>query len=296
MRRNKVDLNLFVVFDAIYKERNLTRAAESLYVTQPTLSHSLSRLREAFNDELFVRTPKGMTPTPLSENIVGRVREALRLMDASILEGDVFDPSTSDRLFRISMNEVAETQLLETLVEELQQKAPNITVQSYYIPRRELPVALSSGQLEMAIDILERAEPEMYRTRLYQEHYVCLVRPDHPGVGEELSLEQYLALEHIHVSDHRQGVGQVDIALSKMGRQRKIRIRSQHYNLASNIAMRTNFALTVPSHWSPNTELKSVRLPVDIPLQDIHIMWHKSADGDHANRWLRERIIAILGE
>lgn len=296
MRRNKVDLNLFVVFDAIYTERNLTRAAESLHLTQPTLSHSLGRLREALNDDLFVRTPKGMTPTPLAENIIGRIRESLRLMDASILEGHLFDPATSDRVFRISMNEVAETQLLEDLVDELQKTAPTITLQSYYAPRRELALALSSGQLELAIDIFERADPELYRTKLYTERYICLVRPDHPHVGNDLSLEQYLRLEHIHVSDRRQGPGHVDIELSKLGHQRKIRIRSQHYNLASNIVRSTNFALTVPSRWAPNTDLKLLELPFDMPSHDVHILWHKSADGDQANRWLRERIIALLGE
>lgn len=295
MRLNQVDLNLFVVFEVIYAERNLTRAAEVLCLTQPTVSNALARLRKTFNDELFVRTPRGMAPTPLAENIVGRVREALQLLDASVVEGDVFDPATSDRVFRVSMNDVTESLLLPDLMDELGRLAPHMTVQSYYTRRPDLPVALSSGQLELAIDIVGRANPQLCHAPLLRERYVCLVRHDHPDIGSALSLEQYLALEHVHVSSRRQGLGLVDLELNKLGYQRKIRLRLQHYMVAPDVVRRSNLALTVPSHWAKKTDLKVLELPFVMPAQDSHLLWHKSADGDEANRWLRERIIALCG-
>ena len=293
MRLNKVDLNLFVVFDVIYTERNLTRAADVLCLTQPTVSNALSRLRKTFNDELFVRSPQGMAPTPVAENIIGRVRDALQLLGASVLEGDIFDPATSDRVFRVSMNDVTESLLLPDLMDDLRKHAPNMTVQSYYTRRPELPMALSSGQLELAIDIVGRTNPQLCHAPLIRERHVCLVRSDHPGVGDTLSLEQYLALEHIHVSSRREGQGLVDMELNRMGYQRNIRLRLQHYMVAPDVVRRSNLALTVPSHCARLAGLRALELPFVMPAQDSHLLWHRSADGDRANRWLRERIVAL---
>lgn len=291
MRLNKVDLNLFVVFDVIYTERNLTRAGEVLCLTQPTVSNALSRLRKTFNDELFVRTPQGMIPTPVTENIIGRVRDALQLLDTSVLEGDEFDPTVSERAFRVSMNDVTEALLLPELMDDLGRLAPHMSVESYYSPRRELPLALSSGQLELAIDITGVANAQLCHAPLFRERYVCVIRPDHPGVGDTLSLRQYLNLGHIHVSSRRQGQGLVDLELGKMGHQRQIQLRLQHYLVVPEILRRSDLALTVPSHFARKTDLRVLELPFVLPALESYLLWHKSADGDQANRWLRQQII-----
>lgn len=293
MRLKKVDLNLFVAFDVIYTERNLTRAAEVLCLTQPTVSNALARLRRSFDDELFVRTPQGMVPTPVAENIIGQVREALQLLDTSIQAGDRFDPLSSERAFRISMNDVTESLLLPELMDDLGLAAPNMTVESYYTPRRDLPLALSSGQLELAIDVIGPAHPQLCHMPLSRERHVCLVRQGHPDIGDQLSLEQYLSLEHIHVSSRRQGMGLVDFELNRIGYQRNIRVRLQHYLVAPEVVRRSNLALTVPSHWAQKTSLKTLELPFVMPALDSHLFWHKSADGDQANQWLRERITSL---
>lgn len=295
MRLNNVDLNLFVVFDVIYTERNLTRAADVLCLTQPTVSNALSRLRKTFNDELFVRSPRGMIPTPVTENIISRVREALQLLDTSVLEGDIFDPRESGRTFRVSMNDVSEALLLPELMVDLGLNAPRMNIESFHTRRRDLPAALSSGQLELAIDIFGAgaASPQLCHSPLFRERYVCLVRHDHPDIGDTLSLEQYLSLGHIHVSSRPQGLGLVDLELSKMGHQRQTRLRLEHYMVAPHILRGSNLALTVPSHWARKTDLKALELPFILPALESHLLWHKSADGDQANRWLRERIIAL---
>lgn len=293
MRLNKIDLNLFVVFDVIYKERNLTRAAEVLCLTQPTISNALSRLRKTFNDELFVRTPRGMIPTPVTENIIGRVRDALQLLDTSVLEGDLFEPASSERAFRVSMNDVTESLLLPELMDELDRQAPHMSIESYYTRRRDLPLALSSGQLELSIDIADGANTQLCHAPLYRERYVCAVRKDHPSIGDTLSLKKYLSLGHIHVSSRRQGLGLVDLELSKMGYQRQIQLRLQHYMVVPDILRRSNLAMTVPSYWASKTDLRILELPFILPELESHLLWHKSADGDQANHWLREKIIAL---
>ncbi|MFV0476368.1 MAG: LysR family transcriptional regulator [Parahaliea sp.] len=293
MRLNKVDLNLFVVFDVIYRERNLTRSAEVLCVTPSAVSNALARLRKSFNDELFVRTPRAMVPTPVAENIIGRVREALQLLNSSVLEGDHFDPASSKRRFRLSMNDVMESILLGPLMDELEHQAPGMIIESYQTRRREIGLALASGQLELAIDIAEAADVNCCYTPLFEEHYVCLVRKDHPAIGRKLSLKQYLELGHIHVSSRRQGPGFVDIELNRLGLQRKIQLRLRHYLVAPEIVERTNLALTVSSHWAKKTNLKVLELPFKFPPGKSHLLWHKSADDDRANRWLREHIIDL---
>jgi DNA-binding transcriptional LysR family regulator len=292
MRLNTVDLNLFVVLDVIYTERNLTRAAEVLCLTQPTVSNALSRLRKTLNDELFVRTPQGMVPTPMTENIIGRVRDALQLMDSSVLEGDRFDAASSERVFRLSMNDVTEALLLPELMGDLSIQAPGMSVESYYSPRRDLAMALSSGQLEMAIDIAAGAHTDLCHQTLFRERYVCAVREDHPDVGDSLTLEHYLELGHIHVSSRPRGLGLVDMQLNKMGRRRQIHLRLQHYLVVPQVVRNTELALTVPDHWAKRAGLKSLELPFELPELESHLLWHRSADGDQANRWLRERIVA----
>jgi DNA-binding transcriptional LysR family regulator len=178
-----------------------------------------------------------LIPTPVTENIIGRVREALQLLDTSVLEGDVFDAAVSERAFRVSMNDVSESLLLPELMDELGRHAPHMSVESYFTPRRDLPFALSSGQLELAIDIVGAGNTQLCHAPLFRERYVCAVRNNHPDIGDTLSLEQYLSLGHIHVSSRRQGQGLVDL--------------------------------------------------------ESQLLWHKSADGDQANRWLRDRVIAL---
>ncbi len=288
MRLSQVDLNLFVVFDAIYTERNLTRAAQVLCITQPAVSNALNRLRKTLNDQLFVRTPQGMMPTPVAENIVGRIREALQLLVASVHEGDKFDPLQARKEFRFSMNDLAEALMLPPLLERLQRAAPGVTLSSYQVPRDEVAKQLSSGAVDFVVDVPLANAADLCHAALSQEEYVCLVRADHPQVGQSLTLEQYLSLGHIHISSRRTGVGHVDIALGKISRQRDIRLRLQHYMIAPRIVQRTNLAWTAPRALGRSLDLKAVELPFELQTMEWYLYWHKSADGDRANRWMRE--------
>ena len=294
MKLNKVDLNLFIVFDVIYSERNITRSAQVLNLTQPTISNSLARLRKTLNDELFVRTPQGMVPTPLADNIIGRVREALQILDISVREGDSFEPSSSSRRFRLSMNDLAEALLLPTLMSDLCLTAPEISLESYYTNRPALSNALASGELDFAIEAPLLTNPNLCQTPLLKEPYVCVVRHNHPLLkAEVLTLEQYLQLGHIHISSRRRGLGHVDMALNNMGYQRRVLLRVQHYLMAPELVQRTDLALTIPQRWANQFDLKTLQLPFDVPPLDWHLFWHKSADGDQANQWLRKQILEL---
>jgi DNA-binding transcriptional LysR family regulator len=291
MRIQNVDLNLFVVFEAVYNERNLTRAAEVLCITQPAVSNALNRLRKNFDDQLFVRTAKGMVPTPVADNIVGRVREALQLMEAAVTEGDVFDPATSDKAFSLSMNDISENVVLSPLMQAIQQQAPGVSLHCFTVPRDNIEKELAAGTLDLAIDVPTIATPQLCNHNIVRERYVCALRKDHPLVGESLTFDDYLTLGHIHVSSRRQGQGYVDIALNRLGRQRKIQLRVTRYQEVATIVQNSDLAMTVPLGLAKQFDLKIMELPFPLPNIESNLYWHKSADLDQANQWLRQLIL-----
>ncbi|WP_226667653.1 LysR family transcriptional regulator [Microbulbifer aggregans] len=295
MQLQQIDMNLFPVLDAIYATRNLTRAAERLHITQPAVSNALARLRRSLDDPLFIRTPNGMSPTPLTESIMPRVQQALALLGSSIAEQHTFDPASAQKTLRMSMNDMAETLLLPRLLEHLQQAAPGIGIESYYVPRDQLVKELAANSLDFGLDIPMVSATQLQQQRLVADRYQVMLRPDHPLAGQRsLTLEQYLALEHIHVSSRRSGPGIADIALNKLGRRRKVKLRVQHYRVAPMVVQKTDLALTIPASLARQHSAKLFELPFQIPQMDWHLLWHRSQDDDGANRWLREQIIALF--
>jgi DNA-binding transcriptional LysR family regulator len=296
MRPPKLDLNLFVVFEAIYDKRNLTRAADMLFITQPAVSNALARMRKAFNDPLFVSTPSGMVPTPLSENIIGRVREALQLLETSATEGDVFVPAASERTFRLSMPDLTEAILLPALGEVLQQQAPGMRIESYFTPRSEVAAALATGKIDFAIDVPLIDDPQLHQMPLGSDRYACMLRHDHPFEGDTLTMDDYLALGHVQVSSRRQGSGLVDAELHKLGKRRQLQMRVQHYMVAPLIALRTDLALTAPVQLLQRYDARILALPFALAKLEWHLYWHRSGEQDQANRWVRGEVIRLMKE
>ncbi len=293
MNLNKVDLNLFIVFDAIYTEANLTRAGQIVGITQPAVSNALARLRETFNDPLFVRTAQGMVPTPMAQNIIGPVRNALQLLRVSVQESRTFNPLQANKTFRISMTDLTEAVVLPPLFQRLRRLAPNVKIESMLAKRRETTKELAAGRLDFAMDAPLNTDPQVRHVKLLEDRYVCAMRRGHPLAKDKLSVEEYLSLSHIHISSRRSGLGMIDLALGKMGQQRKIALRSQHYMMATQVIQHTDMAVTVPERFARRHDLHQVPLPVDIPPLETHIYWHESTDQDPANRWMREQMIEI---
>jgi DNA-binding transcriptional LysR family regulator len=294
MRLSNLDLNLFVVFEAVYNKRNLTRAAEVLCITQPAVSNALARMRRTLNDPLFISTPGGMVPTPMSENIIGRVREALQLLDSSVHEGDRFEPAASERVFQLSMADLPEALLLPSIGERLQALAPNMHVRSYYIERTELPTALANGSVDIAIDAPLIDDPHLCQAPLGRDQYGCMIRPDHPFQKAQMSLADYLAIGHIHVSSRRKGSGHVDGELLRLGHRRNIQMRVQHYMVAPLIALRSDLALTAPLRLLQRYPGRIYALPIELPDLEWHCYWHAGADKDPGNRWMRDLLSTLM--
>lgn len=294
MRLDRVDLNLFVVFDTIYTERNLTRAAAVLHVTQPAISNALSRLRAVYGDELFVRQPRGMQPTPVAENIIGHVRQALALLNVSLHEGAAFDPAQSRQTFHLSMNDLAEMLVLPRLMKIVRERAPGMRITNHYVGRENLVRELSAGEIDLAIDVPLVNDANVMHQPVSKEEYVCVLRHGHPMLAAAFTLEDYLTLDHVHVSNRRSGGGYIDFALSKLGRKRNIAVRLQHYVAAPDIIRDSDMALTVPRAMADRLDLPSVPVPCELDSLDWHLYWHRSAEGDGANRWMRDVVRGLL--
>lgn len=291
MRLSRQDLNLFIVFDAIYTARNLTRAAEVLCITQPAVSNSLTRLRSMFDDPLFVRTPGAMVPTPVADNVIDRVREALQLLQSSIQEGELFEPSSANKTFRISMSDLPEALTLPSLQESLGREAPDIRIESYYTLRQNTANELATGTLDLAIEAPLLNDPNLIHQPLINERYVCMLRKGHKAATSNFTLDDYLNLGHIHISSRKQGMGHVELALNSLGLERRIQLRAQHYMVAPLITMRTDLALTLPLSLALMHDVEILELPFSIPKLEWHLYWHKSTDQDPANKWMRTQLI-----
>ena len=286
-----IDLNLFVVFDAVYTHRSLTRASDVLHVTQPAVSNALARLRQAFDDPLFVRVGRTMMPSPLAQNLVGPVRGALRQLRTTIDQGRSFEPATSQQVFTISLRDSVDTRLMPGLVRNLARDAPGVRIQCAAVDRRDIVGELASGQLDIAIDVPELARSELRSTRLLADHFVCAMRKDHPLAKSRLTLAAFLAARHVLVSGRRSGRGYVDIALGRLGHQIGVAVRLTHFQPAFHVVAETDMLLTAPQSLARKYDVAIKPLPFAVPELETVLYWHRNADQDPANVWMRGELI-----
>ncbi len=290
----KVDLNLFVVFDAIFAQQSLTRAAEVLHVTQPAVSNSLARLRDVFADPLFVRSPQGMSPTPLARQLIDPVRQSLRLLDDCVRARVDFDPHSAQHTFRIHATEQAEISLLPRLLEHLRKFAPGIKLEMVFMSRRDVPLALASGELQLSLDAPLLNHPELLSAPLSRDDYVCALRETHPLRRKKLGLKQYLAASHVNVSSRVKGSGHIDLALRSIGQKRSIALRLQHYAALPGLLASSDLLASIPRSVAQYWQLPNKPLPFETPVMELHAFWHRSADHDPATLWLRETVASLL--
>lgn len=293
MKLSQLDLNLFLVFDTIHAERNLTRAAEMLSVTQPAVSNALARLRAALGDPLFIRTGDGMVPTPFAESIAGDVSEALQRLAASAQRAQAFDAARSNRVFRLSMADAFDTLVLPRLIAEFAGSAPGIGLRSFRLPRADIPAALARGTLDIAAEVALPDAPGLIREPLPGEPHVCGLRPGHPAATGPLTMERYLSLEHIHVSGRQRGSGAVDIALRAAGARRRIKLRLQHYLAVPALVTGSDLVVSLPESWARALGLAVRPLPFEVPRMETFLYRHARSDGDAGVLWLFRHMTRI---
>lgn len=294
---SRVDLNLFVVLEAIYSEGNITRASQKLNLTQPAVSHALARLRDSLNDPLFIRQGTQMLPTPFTRHLISPVQHALQTLSQSISEQPSFEPHSSQRRFCIALRDVLEASVLPPLLQHLQQHAPLIEIASVRVDRHDLETELTTGTLDLALDVPYAVSDKIEHSPLTHDQLVVVSRQHHPAISSPLSVESYLQQQHILVSSRRKGWALEDVELNRMGLKRHITLRCQHYFAACKVVSETDLLLTMPEHYArlANHQFNNQiwPFPLTSPKLDMHLYWHKSAQKDPAHQWLRHLIIKL---
>lgn len=298
MQLSRVDLNLFTIFDAIYRDGGITPASKRLHLSQPAVSHALARLRELLDDPLFERRGHEMVPTPLARSIAAGVAGSLDGLEQLLKRTGRFDPGTSQRAFTIAMREVNELSFLPALIERLGREAPNVDIAVVRIDRRDLEEDLQSGAIDVAFDVELPLSHDVRRELVTSDALAVLARKDHPSIRGTLPTEIYLAMEHVLVTGRRRGGGYEDIALGRLGMSRRIRVRCQHYAAACEIVTRSDLLATLPrgqaeigSRQSGNQLLP---FPVTIPPLEMFLYWHANVDADPGSQWLRQILLGLL--
>lgn len=298
MHISRVDLNLFIVFEAIYAEGSVTRASMKLNLTQPAISHALGRLRLMFDDPLFVRQGHQMVSTPLARSIIEPVRHSLRGFEVTLNKLNRFDPASTEKEFTLALRDVLESTVLPPLMVALEHDAPHARVAAVQVDRRELESELQAGTLDCAIDVLLPLAPDIRHARILADRTLVVARRGHPRLQGEITLDQYLAEQHILASSRRKGPGIEDFELSRIGMQRKIRLRCQHYFAACRVVSQTDLILTMPERYArvANQQFDNqlLPLPLEMPAWDVYLYWHANVEDDPANKWLRERLTAAM--
>jgi len=306
MNIRTLDLNLFVVFDALMQERHVTRAASRLGLSQPAVSAALRRLRETLGDPLLVRTRGGMRPTPRAEQIFSTVAQSLDSIQSVLQRGSSFSPRTTERAFTVMMSDIGEIVYLPRLIECLQREAPGVTLSIRRLARPRVHEDLASGSIDLAIGWIDRSG-DLRREALFAEDFVCIVRPGHPRIRRKLTPAQFASEWHLVVGRHdvgsdpffRAADGDLERRLAGAARQRKIAVQVPHFLAVPNIIANTDLLCVVPRQlaevYANLGQVRVVALPIKGDSFKVSQFWHKRANDDPGNAWLRATVRRLFG-
>lgn len=311
MKLSRVDLNLLVYLDVLLREKNVTKAASHLGITQPAMSNSLRRLRDLFDDPLLVRTSAGMTATERATELQPLVRDILVDIEQVVQVKTPFSPSDSQRVFRIMASDYAESCLMPRVLRRLRQEAPQVAL-DVLTPSDVSFLDVEQGRLDMAINRFDTIPQSFHQKTLWAEVFACQMSSDNPILDTPFTLETYLAANHIWVSKTGFGVGVginpkdvqrlgwVDEALALIGHKRRISVFTRHYQVAMLLAGQHDLIATLPCRaaWlqkdNPNLVVKVP--PFAIPAFELKMAWSPLLQHNSDHQWLRQLIVDVAQE
>ena len=296
MHIKDIDLNLLRLFDAVFRTRNVSRAAELLDLTQPAASQGLTRLRTLIHDPLFMRAAGGVQPTPKAQRMAEPVRQALAILEQALGESAGFDPATSQRTFRLHMSDIGEGRFLPELMMALREQAPGLRIETLPLPRAEITAALDSGRIDFAFGFLPMVK-DTRSTELLRDRYIVLLRKGHPFTRRRRSaqplMERLRELEFVAVRTHAETLR--ILQLSQL--QDRLRLTTEHFMVLPSIVRATDLAVVMPRNIARGFARDggySIVEP-DFPLRDfgVSLHWSRRFEKEPGNQWLRQLILRI---
>ena len=292
MHVRDLDLNLLHVFAAVHAARSVSRAAEALGLSQPAVSHALTRLRLLLHDPLFVRVTGGVKPTPRADALARQVEQALRLLDAALLESERFDAANSQRSFAVHMSDIGADEFLPLLMADIGRRAPGVRVEARQLAPEAIGAALEEGRLDLAFGFLP-ALAGTEQAPLLEERYVVLLRRGHPLASQLRGRAALDRLDFILVASHTEPAR----ALHLLGLQPRIRLTLPHFTVVPPILAVTDLAVVMPLRpalrFAERHELQVVEADLGLPPFTVAMHWSWRQTHDPGHRWLRERALAM---
>lgn len=291
IKLSDIDLNLLYVFQVLIEELNVTKAAMRLNVSQPAVSRSLSRLRDVFDDPLFIRTSHGLSATAKTQSLSSMLSDTLKGLE-SLIQPTEFIPRSSQRRFTLSTTDFGTLTVLPKILDQFRQEAPNaiLDVKSW---NEDMVAELDHSVIDVAVAVLSKEPPTGIRAlRLKSDRMVCLARKGHSGIEQTLTLENYLAARHVQVVLGRREYFAVDRELDKMGHKRRVSVHLPNFVPAARVVMESDLLLTVPRLFAEDMagtapEIVLHELPFVTREFDYSMIWHERFQHDAAHLWFR---------
>ncbi len=289
---DKLDLNLLRIFDALMRTRNVTSAGEIVGLSQPAVSFALSKLRTLTGDALFVRTVKGMEPTPRANRMADPIRHVLEVVEKDVFQQDDFNPLVSERTFTLSLSDIGEMVFLPKVLKRFKAEAPGVIIKSVSMPPARLEEAMTAGEVDLAVGYF----PDITKANFYQQHlfvhtFTCLVRSDHPTIKKRLSLKQFLDATHVVIRAEGRSQEIFENYLEEHKISRRVGLIIPHFMSVPHLLQESDMLATVPyscaKAFAKFGTTRMLDLPFEAPRFDLKQYWHARFHRDSANQWLR---------
>ncbi|MEI6894888.1 MAG: LysR family transcriptional regulator [Colwellia sp.] len=310
MNISKIDLNLLIYLDVLLREKNVTRAASQLNITQPAMSNGLKRLRTLFNDPILVRTSNGMVPTERARILAPSIRKILLELEEVLQGEEEFNEFKSQRVFRIMASDYAASTLIPLLLKTLNQLAPNITL-DIMTPSDVTFYDVEAGKIDMAINRFDELPQSFHQKAIWRDSFSCLLNANSPLVNK-FNLNAYLSAKHVWVSKTGFGVGVgvdpkdvqklgwVDAALARLGKKRDIKVFTRNYHVAMQLAYEDNLIATLPTKAAllhkNDSNYTIIAPPFDIPEIELKMIWSPLLHHDASHIWFRKLVVSAALE
>jgi len=307
MHNGRIDLNLLEYLDILLRERNVTKAASHLGLSQPAMSNGLGRLRVMFDDPLLVRTSDGMTPTERALELQPVIREVLARVDKAVQPQAAFDAATAERFFRIMATDYAESTIFPPILQRLREAAPGITL-DIMTPSDVSFLDVEQGKVDMVINRFDSIPQSFHQKTIWEDDFACLFSIDNP-IRNNFTLDSYLQAQHVWVSktgmgvgvgmnpDDVQRLGWVDEALNRIDKQRRISVFTRHYQAAMLMAEQNDLIATIPSKAAKlqahNPRVVVEKPPFEIPPIELKMAWSPLLQNNPAHQWMRRLIVEV---